>query len=566
MKKIKYILPIVACSIMATSCSDFLTPDNKSNVTDKQYFSTESGFESLVNNAYEKMRNIYANGNYNTYFHAGTDMYCDGRAYIDDGMHEYTTLNPENSYVSSLYTSCYEGIRAANAVKYYSNIANIDESLKNKRIDEARVIAANYYYILVNTFGGVPIMNDFVTSAETGYLKSSVDKVYEHIIGELENVIQNNYLDQSSATTGGGRVSMEAAKALCAYTYLSAAWDLNNKDYFSKAATYADEVINNRSLTTPFADLWKADGSGDDNEEFIWDVEYDLASANNTVDGGHSWSVDGSGYLGGSEDNIKATGSVFMPTLYALKCFKKGDVRYDATFLRELPNINAGSPYGYWTWYEKGESLVGIPVLRYFSAWYETNEDIEAWRNKDYANRKDTYVIPLAESSKEPQNMTGEVIGYYDMLNYTYGGAVVKKFDDSNTASKVKNTCYRDIHIYTLPEMYLVAAEAYLKSDDNTQALDRLNEVRRRAGVQNATTIDINTILDERACELYLQGSRWFDLRRTQTLVERNNLYNPQLEGKAVSYIGDKMLRPIPQSAFDANDMLDPAVDQNPGY
>jgi len=125
----------------------------------------------------------------------------------------------------------------------------------------------------------------FVTSASTGYPKSSAEEVYAYIISELEDVIGKNVLKASTAKDGGGRVSQETAKAILAKTYLSAAWDLNKQDYFSKAASLADEVIAGRKLTTPFADLWKADGSGDDNEEFLWDVEYDLASAENTTSG-----------------------------------------------------------------------------------------------------------------------------------------------------------------------------------------------------------------------------------------------------------------------------------------
>lgn len=46
------------------------------------------------------------------------------------------------------------------------------------------------------------------------------------------------------------------------------------------------------------------------------------------------------------------------------------------------------------------------------------------------------------------------------------------------------------------------------------------------------------------------------DLRRTQTLVDRCNKYNHEIEGKAAQYIGKKLLRPIPQAAIDANDQL----------
>lgn len=551
-----------------TSCSDFLDASNKSNVTDKQTFATKEGFNSLVNDAYQHLQNVYAAPLFTSCFSAGTDMYADGRNKMNEALNTYEILTPENEDITDLYTYLYSGIRAANSVSYYAQTAQVDEKTKGQLVGEARVLAAYEYYLLVNNFGGVPIMKGFLTTTGTGYPKSSAAEVYAYIISELEDVISKNVLQASTATKGGGRISQETAKAILAKTYLSAAWDLNKQEYFSKAAALADEVIAGRKLTTPFAKLWKADGSGDDNEEFLWDVEYDLATANNTTSGGTEWSGYYCNYLGGNEDNIKATTSSYVPTLYALHCFKKGDQRYDATFMKELPDINKGNAAGtgYWTWYKNGESLVGKPVTRYYSAWYETDADFEAWKAIDPANRANTYRIPMDSQSKEAQNMDGRDMEYYDNQQLVYGSSPCKKFDDSKTAKTEKNTCYRDIHIITLPEMYLVAAEAYLKAGDNPKALARLNEVHQRAGLPALTgTITIDDILDENACENFGNEARWMDLRRTQTLVTRCTKYNHEMGDKAAQYIGKKLLRPIPQAAIDANDQLTLA-DQNPGY
>lgn len=569
MKKILYSVALAACCMgTMTSCSDFLDASNKSNVTDKQTFATKEGFNSLVNDAYQHLQNVYAAPLFTSCFSAGTDMYADGRNKMNEALNTYEILTPENEDITDLYTYLYSGIRAANSVSYYAQTAQVDEKTKGQLVGEARVLAAYEYYLLVNNFGGVPIMKDFLTTTGTGYPKSSAADVYAYIISELEDVIGKNVLQASTATKGGGRISQETAKAILAKTYLSAAWDLNKQEYFSKAATLADEVIAGRRLTTPFADLWKADGSGDDNAEFLWDVEYDLATANNTTSGGTEWSGYYCNYLGGNEDPIKATTSSYVPTLYALHCFKKGDQRYDATFMKELPDINKGNAAGtgYWTWYKNGESLVGKPVTRYYSAWYETDADFEAWKAKDPTNRTNTYRIPMDSQTKEAQNMNGKDMEYYDNQQLVYGSSPCKKFDDSKTAKTEKNTCYRDIHIITLPEMYLVAAEAYLKAGDNPKALARLNEVHQRAGLPALTgTITIDDILDENACENFGNEARWMDLRRTQTLVTRCTKYNHEMGDKAAQYIGKKLLRPIPQAAIDANDQLTLA-DQNPGY
>lgn len=569
MKKILYSVALAACCMgTMTSCSDFLDASNKSNETAKQSFATKEGLNNLVNDAYQHLQNVYAAPLFTSCFSAGTDMYADARNKMNEALNTYETLTPENTDIKNLYTYLYSGIRAANSVSYYAQTAQADDKTKSQLIGEARVLAAYEYYLLVNNFGGVPIMKDFLTTADTGYPKSSPEDVYAYIISELEEVISKNVLQASTATKGGGRISQETAKAILAKTYLSAAWDLNKQDYFSKAAALADEVIAGRKLTTPFAKLWKADGSGDDNEEFLWDVEYDLATANNTTSGGTEWSGYYCNYLGGNEDNIKATTSSYVPTLYALHCFKKGDQRYDATFMKELPDINKGNAAGtgYWTWYKNGESLVGKPVTRYYSAWYETDADFEAWKAIDPANRANTYRIPMDSQTKEAQNMDGKDMDYYDNQQLVYGSSPCKKFDDSKTAKTEKNTCYRDIHIITLPEMYLVAAEAYLKAGDNPKALARLNEVHQRAGLPALTgTVTIDDILDENACENFGNEARWMDLRRTQTLVTRCTKYNHEMGDKAAQYIGKKLLRPIPQAAIDANDQLTLA-DQNPGY
>ena len=69
-------------------------------------------------------------------------------------------------------------------------------------------------------------MKDYVADVQTGYPKSSVVDVYTYIIEELENVIAAGAMEKSTALDGGGRISIESARALFAKTYLAAAWDL----------------------------------------------------------------------------------------------------------------------------------------------------------------------------------------------------------------------------------------------------------------------------------------------------------------------------------------------------
>lgn len=574
---------------MLTGCDSFLTADNKSSVTDVDYFATASGFRSLVYDAYAQLTDIYNSDNVATYFNAGTDLYQDGRTDIEAALHRWSNFTPENATVKKFYTDCYDGIRSCLAIRYYAPSAIVSDDVRQKAIDEGRFVEALFYYLLVNNYGGVPLIPEYASSAVKGYPRATAEQVYTYIIDELKSIIANNKLAASTATRGGGEASIEAAKALLAKTYLSAAWDLNKTDYFTEAAKYADEVINGRSLTAEFADLWAADRSGDDNAEFIFDIEYDFDSTHDqTV--GNRWQSFYCGYYGGAEEGMKHGASAFVPLMHTLKCFEPGDKRYDATFMKTLlvkkawnPNNGFkenGMPIGdYFAFYANGLSAKGKMVGVYYPAYWECDAAaVAAWRAEDPENRINTFVIPQNDLTAEMEPMSNYIkdlkdfsdgviakYGFTEAQRMSWAVNPCRKFDDSKTAQYTSGKSFRDLHVITLPEIFLVAAEAYLKTNDNGKALARMNALRTRAGLATATHIDIDAILKESACEMFGNGCRRMELRRTGKLVEYNNLYNPNLTGSAETAIGKKLLWPIPQAAIDANDLLT-SNDQNPGY
>ena len=74
--------------------------------------------------------------------------------------------------------------------------------------------------------------------------------------------------------------------------------------------------------------------------------------------------------------------------------------------------------------------------------------------------------------------------------------------------------------------------------------------------------VTLDFILDERARELAGEQLRWFDLKRTNKLVERVKALNPDGAQFIQSY---HVLRPIPQTQIDAVNNKD-EFKQNPGY
>jgi hypothetical protein len=175
-------------------------------------------------------------------------------------------------------------------------------------------------------------------------------------------------------------------------------------------------------------------------------------------------------------------------------------------------------------------------------------------------------------------------VGIADYNVQVNNGACVKKFDDAAADFTNQANDYRDIVVLHVSDMYLVAAEAYLMAGQQSQALDKINAVRARAGLaalssfsaydpQYTTTgsftiKDIDLILDERARELYAEGHRWMDLRRTKQLVRYNvqfSEYITDASAMANSKGEIKWYRPIPANEISANTGIS-QEDQNPGY
>jgi hypothetical protein len=111
--------------------------------------------------------------------------------------------------------------------------------------------------------------------------------------------------------------------------------------------------------------------------------------------------------------------------------------------------------------------------------------------------------------------------------------------------------------ILRLAEQYLIRAEARAQLQNLTGALEDINAVRKRAGLQEAqanTQAEALLLIEkERQCELAFEGHRWFDLVRTRRAEE--------VLGFAPSD-RFRLVFPIPQAEIVRN----PKIVQNPGY
>lgn len=116
--------------------------------------------------------------------------------------------------------------------------------------------------------------------------------------------------------------------------------------------------------------------------------------------------------------------------------------------------------------------------------------------------------------------------------------------------------------VLRLAEQYLIRAEARANLNKTEAALEDLNTVRNRAGLEdlelNDTSILLEAIEKERRSEFFVEwGHRWCDLKRLQRA-------DAVLSGLKPTWNATDLLYPIPQSQILGDPNMTTA--QNPGY
>ena len=604
------VMAVLFAGFTLTACSDFLEAENKSagGQTAEEIFSKDAS--SLLTAAYSSLKNYGFNTDL---FCRGTDLYIHTRGKSVSDFDTYT-FNTENSTISSLYSNVYRTINLSNGV---INYAGADSELSL----EARFLRNYGYYLLTQQFGSVPYITTYINSAERSYPRTPLNEIYAAMIEDLSDLYNSSLPAQSHI----GRASKQAVAALLAKVYLAAGWDLDTTlgdalqgtynvsgtSNFQQAAAWAEKAINGIGLTMSFEDKWSPFNEG--NAEEIFSIQYERNGyGGDIIDGGHSMHGAFGGYYGAYDaSGIKGSSSEDCQSQKSMYLFEKGDTRYDATYMMVMYNStkdDSGKPTwgteGYYAYYNASATeKAKMAICKVYFPYYYTETEVQAWidahqnqliADKDKYCNSDVRISLLTlpqvtnwvyvQDDKGVAKWTKTKVSIADYNAQTSNGACVKKFDDAAADFTNNANDYRDIVVFHVSDMYLVAAEAYLMAGQQAQALDKINAVRGRAGLAalssfgayqpeysttgSFTIKDIDLILDERARELYAEGHRWMDLRRTKQLVRYNVQFSEYISDAAAmaNNKGEiKWYRPIPANEISANTGIS-QEDQNPGY
>jgi hypothetical protein len=272
----------IGCITMA-SCKKYLKEELVSGVS-YGFYDTEVGIESALNATYSELRTPYGSEHGFTFAEYGTDTYTEG----SDGsnkssFNEYgSTLSATHSYVDYMWTSYYRGISVANicinripAIK--GTQIYISDAVRNERVGESKFLRACFYFMLVQTFGKIPLQTKENLSIQTEFLRAPVSYVYFQIISDLRYAVDNLPVNQGDY----GRATKGAALHLLAKVYLtrgSAVTDQRGQQPtdMDSAAYYAEQLINNYSnkykLLPDFAQIYKA--GNERNSEVVFGIEF----------------------------------------------------------------------------------------------------------------------------------------------------------------------------------------------------------------------------------------------------------------------------------------------------
>lgn len=274
MKAKHYIIALATLSlgVAVSSCQDFLDTQPLGEELSENFFATSDGAVQATNAIYNQLRDFSVH----TFSFVGiasvaSDDADKGSTPGDApamGELDNFTATAANGLLDGFWQGHYLGIARANQVILRVPDIQMEDVLKARLIGEARFLRAYFYFNLVRTFGGVPIIDELPPrdGSNSSRARATAAQTYEFIIADLNAAV--DVLPERSAypTADLGRITKGAAKGMLAKVYMY-------QKNWAQVARLTDEIIasGEYGLYTDYARLFTLDG--ENANESIFEVQ-----------------------------------------------------------------------------------------------------------------------------------------------------------------------------------------------------------------------------------------------------------------------------------------------------
>lgn len=505
MKKIFSYLFVSA--LIFAGCEKSLDLIPKDQIADETFWQNSAQFKLAANDFYYKLQEApnYIDLNSDIAFGSGSNAVSNG-SYLAEAN-------------SDIWDDAWEGIRGTNYLLEKSRQYEGDEDI-SRWVGEAYFFRAYFYWKLVKSFGGVPLITTVLTidSEDLYKPRSSQQEIIDFILSNLDSAVTSLPLQSELAETEWGRITSGAALALKA-----------------RAALYQASWVKfheGRDASALYTEAIEAAG------QVVASSEYELYTQPNNSGYKYLFILRG--------DDSK---EVILARRYYIDRITHNWTR-ELWFNYMVPTKNLADLY---------LTTDGLPIAE--SPLFEGYDELDSeFQNRD-PRMAMTFIVPGTTIYADGGIWAVTYPGFTG-TNATQTGYMLRKFLDETLEATQFQGSY-DFKEFRYAEVLLILAEALFERDGviSDPDLNRsINVVRNRVNMPALTNahvsgngLDMRTeIRRERTVELAFEGFRRDDLRRWKTAEIRM-----PLSIKGVKFVGTEYEQRYPDLRIGTDIQVD---------
>ncbi|TWI95597.1 putative outer membrane starch-binding protein [Mucilaginibacter frigoritolerans] len=526
--KFRYYAAIIFIVAAITACTK-LDVSVQSQLTSSNFPKTPAEYIAASGPVYTQLRTQYAQSYWfmqelstdEAIIVARAGNWYDGGKWRDLHYHSWTI---DHEHVNTTWQWGFSEISTCNRLLALFNTLP-DDVTRRTTIAEIRTTRAFVNFLMMDLYGNIPIIKSFGDT--TGLVTTNRNQVFQYIESEVKAAMPD--LNTSVGAITYGRPTRWMAFALLAKMYVNAEY-YTGRPRYTDAVTVCDSIIQSKNflLDADYLEMFNID-NGPQIRDFIFAIPY---------------------------DNMLAQGQYFAR--YSLHPALKN--KYSLPFIPSDPMATLPDFYNLYNdpndarnkqWLTgKQYDNLGNPIIIQTTkvGLDQTYKGADAATVVNY-QMEFTPALTL-DPTVDPLNLD---VGN-DELGKAKGYRNNKFYPDKTSLDRNQSN---DMPVFRLADVILTKAEAILRGANATYGetpLTLINEVRARAGASPLSSINLQTVLDERGRELAFEGWRRNDLIR---FGQWEYKWGYKTDANPLHRI-----YPIPASQVQLN----PGLTQNSGY